>query len=70
VSRAAGKSDALRRARSSSSMGGGGERGGNPLQRWIRAVPAWAPTATGGGQHQHVLHRERDHRAVTRLVSV
>jgi hypothetical protein len=47
VGRAASKSEAERRARGISSVGGGGERGGNPPQRRMRAALAWAAAVTG-----------------------
>jgi hypothetical protein len=47
VGRAASKSEAERRARGRSSVGGGGDRGGNPPQRRMRAALAWAAVVTG-----------------------
>jgi hypothetical protein len=62
--------------RGSASMGaeqceGGRERGGNPplcMRDQIRSTPTWALATTGGDRHQHTLHRERGHHAVTRSV--
>jgi hypothetical protein len=71
TSRAAGTSDAERKARGRSSAGGGRERGENltpPPSMLDKAAPAWAATATSGDRHLRTLRHEHGHRTVTRLV--